>query len=139
MLIRKKDDYFVIKIFKDNLIDINIFDINCVRDLFKDIFLKLRKKYDLHGLIDVDVYLNDNYGMIIEMVPVDGYFDDVDMKIKMHLNTIFLMNIDGNYILDYKDVYYYGGKFFCSYKEFCDAETIYKDTDAIMLRGIKVN
>ena len=138
LIIRKCEEYFLIKVFKDEIGDFNIFDMDDVRDFFQSVFDSLRKKYDLHGLIDVDVYVNDCYGMIIEMMPIDSYFDEIDMRIKMHLSNVFLVEIDNNSILDYEDVYYYDGKFYGNYRDNCDSEVLYKETEDIMNKGIKV-
>ena len=138
MFIRKCDDYFLIKIFRDSVGNFNIFDMDSIKGLFQTIFDKLREKYDLHGLIDVDVYVNYNYGLIIELKPLDSYLDDVDMRIKMHLRDVFLVCIDSNSILDYEDVYYYDSKFYGTYIENSDNEVIYRDIDDIIFKGIKV-
>lgn len=138
MIIRKCDEYFLIKVFKENVGNFNIFDMDSVKDFFQSIFDELKKKYELHGLIDVDVYVNDSYGMIIEMMPIDSYFDEIDMRIKMHLSNVFLVEIDSNSILDYEDVYYYNGKFYSNYSGLIDSEVLYKDTEEIMNKGIKV-
>ena len=138
MIIRKCDDYFLIKVFKDNIGDFNIFDMDSIKGLFQTIFDKLREKYDLHGLIEVDVYVNYNYGLIIELKPIDSYLDDVDMRIKMHLRDVFLVSIDSNSILDYEDVYFYDGKFYGTYIDNSDNEVIYKDIDDIIFKGIKI-
>ena len=138
MIIRKYDDYFLIKIFKENLDNFNIFDIDSIKVLFKDIINKLKEKYDLCGLIDTDVYVNNEYGLIIEMRSVCDYFDEIDIKIKLHLNKEFLVIIDNNSILDYDNVYYYNGKFYGTYLELCDNEVFYKDTDKIIHNGIKI-
>lgn len=138
MIIRKCDDYFLIKVFENNILDFNIFDLNSIKYFFQSIFNVLKEKYDLHGLIDVDVYVNNNYGLIIEMYPVDSCFDDIDMKIKMHLDSVFLVEIDSNCILDYEDVYYYNGKFYGTYLNNCDSEVLYKNTNDIINKGIKI-
>ena len=138
MIIRKCDDCFLIKIFKDSVGNFNIFDMENIKCLFQTIFDKLRTKYDLHGLIDAEVYVNYDYGLIIEIRPIDSYFDEIDIRIRMHLRDVFLVNIDSNSILDYKDVYYYNGKFYGTYSNSSDSEVFYKDIDDIMDRGIKV-
>lgn len=145
MIIRKCDEYFLIKIFKDSLENFNIFDIECIKSLFQNVFKRMTKKWNLHGFYDADVYVNNEYGMIIELVPansclgeVNNYFDDVDIKISVHLNNDFLVLIDSNSILDYEDVYYYDGKFYGAYLGNCDNEVLYKDTDLIINNGIKI-
>lgn len=138
MIIQKCDDYFLIKVFKNCVEDFNIFDMDSIKELFQSIFDKLKKKYNLHGLIDVDVYINDVYGLIIEMRPIKTYVDEIDMRIKMHLNNLFFVNIDSSSILDYEDVYYYEGKFYGTYLETSDSEVFYKNTEEIINKGIKV-
>ena len=61
-----------------------------------------------------------------------------DMKIHIHLDSIFLICIDMNHLLDYEEVYYYNDKFYGTYSNICDTEVLYKDTDIIMNKGIKV-
>ena len=138
MIIRKCDDYFLIRVSNDMVKNINIFDMESIKELFKSIIDKLRKKYDLHGLVDVDVYVNNSYGMIIEMRMLADYFDEIDMKIKMHLNSLFLTEISSNDVLDYEDVYYYRDKFYGNYLGLVDSNIIYKDTDDIISKGIKL-
>lgn len=139
MIIRKVDDYFLIKVYKDNIGDFNIFDIDDIQEFFQDIFDKLRDKYELKGLIDVDVYVNFDYGMIIEVHPVCNFFEEIDMRIHIHLESIFLTLIDMNDILDYEDVYYYKGNFYGTYMKLCDNEVFYKDTEDIINNGIKIS
>ena len=138
MIIRKCEDYFLIKIFKNSLINFNIFDTDDIRELFKSILKKLNKMYDLHGLIDADVYVCEQYGMIIELSPINSYFDGIDIKINFHLCNYFLVSIDSSSILDYDDVYYYDGKFYGTYSMFSDSDIFYKNTDEIISNGIKV-
>lgn len=138
VIIRKFDDYFLIKVFKNNLSAFNIFDINDIKELFKNIFQELSKRYDLHGLIDADVYINEKYGLIIEMIPIESDFDDIDMRINFHLCNCFLVNIDSSSILDYDEVYYYDGKFYGTFSTSSDSDILYKNTNEIINNGIKV-
>ena len=41
-------------------------------------------------------------------------------------------------ILDYDEVYYYKDKFYGIYKNVCDRNIIYKNTDIIMSNGMKI-
>ena len=140
MIIRHCDECFVVKVLKSEIGDFNIFDIDDIKCFFKDIFKNITKNYDLHGLIDANVYVNNDYGMIVELVSINSCFDelDIDVKIKMHLNNVFLVEIDSYYLLDYDDVYYYNDKFYGVYNDLSDGEIIYKDTEEIIDKGIKV-
>ena len=138
MIIRKCDDYFLVKVFKDSVGDFNIFDIDSLKKLFQIIFKEVKKKYDLHGLIDANVYVNEHYGIIVELQPIESYFDEIDIRIKIHLGNVFLVSVDSNSILDYEDVYYYKDKFYGTYLENSDTEVFYKNTEEIIEKGIKI-
>ena len=138
MIIDKCDDIIIVKVFKEYCYDIDVYDKEYIKDFFKEIFVKLKDKYDLNGIFDVDVYVNLEYGMIIEICPICDFLDDIDMRIKFHIDSIFLVIINTNSILDYNDVYYYMGKFYGTYLGLCDSEIIYKDVDKIIKNGIKV-
>ena len=124
--------------FKNNLKDFDIYNKEQIINLFKTIFIKIKKKYNLSGLFDVDIYVNDNYGLIIEIENL--YFDDVesDINIKVHLDAIFLNEINTYEILEYDEIYYYNDKFYGIFKKFCDKEIFYKDIDEILNKGIKL-
>lgn len=118
--------------------DFNVYDRDSIKNFFQDIFNKLKDKYHLSGLVDVDVYVNLLYGMIIEIHPICNFFDEVDMRIQIHLNSIFINEIQMNEILDYENVYYYKGKFYGVYQGLSDSEILYKDIEEILEKGIKV-
>ena len=137
MIIQKLDDYYIIKIFKEKLGDFNPFDKSCIEKLFQKILKKLLKNYSIHGLIDADIYFDRLYGMIIELREVYDYFDDIDLKIHFHLDSVFLVEIDDD-IKSLKDVYYYQGKYYKTYDKMIDSPIIYKDSECIeiMEKGI---
>ena len=137
MIIQKLDDYYIVKIFKEKLEEFNPFDKNCIEKLFQKILKKLLKNYSIHGLIDADIYFDRLYGMIIELREVYDYFDDIDLKIHFHLDSVFLVEIDDD-IKSLKDVYYYQGKYYKTYDKMIDSPIIYKDSECIeiMEKGI---
>lgn len=138
MIIKKYDDYFLIKVFRNDCNVNDCFDISNIRNLFYRIVKKLKLKYNLKGLFEADIYINSHYGIIVEMRLVDNSEEDIDVDITIHINNNFLIEIDSNSILDYRDVYYYKGKFYGTYLGIGDNEVIYKNTDDIINNGIKV-
>ena len=137
MIIQKLDDYYIVKIFKEKLGDFNPFDKSCIERLFQKILKKLLKNYSIHGLFDADIYFNRLYGMIIELREVYDYFDDIDLKIHFHLDSVFLVEIDDD-IKNLKDVYYYHGKYYKTYDKMIDSPVVYRDSECIeiMEKGI---
>ena len=69
---------------------------------------------------------------------LDDLEEDIDVDITIHINNNFLIEIDSNAVLDYKDVYYYNGKFYGIYLGISDNDVIYKNIDEIINNGIKV-
>lgn len=138
MIIQKLDDYYIVKIFKEKLEDFNPFDKSCIEKLFQKILKKLLKNYSIHGLIDADIYFDRLYGMIIELREVYDYFDDIDLKIHFHLDSVFLVEIEYDYFNKMNDVYYYKGKYYKVYDKIIDDPIIYKDSECIeiMEKGI---
>ena len=138
MIFSKEDKFILVKLYKSYLVDFDIYDKGKIISLFENIFVKIKKKYKLSGLFDVNIYVNDNYGMIIEIKNVYFYKDECDIKIKIHLDSTFLCEILGNEFNEYKNIYYYKDKFYGMYKEYCDKDVIYKDVDKIIFDGIKI-
>ena len=138
MIFSKEDKFILVKIYKSYLNNFDIYDKEKIMDLFKGIFIKVKKKYNLSGLFDVYIYVNESYGMIIEIKNVYLYDNESDIKIKVHLDSVFLIEIFNHEILDYDEVYYYKDKFYGIYKNVCDRNIIYKNTDIIMSNGMKI-
>ena len=90
------------------------------------------------GLCYIDVYVNNNIGMIIEIDNIYGEDNNViNSKIKFHMNSIFLCEID--YTDDYiKDIYYYEGKYYTFYNNEIDSNIIYRDCLKIIKNGVKI-
>lgn len=145
-------DFYILKIFND---DLNIYDHNEVRDFIEIVYERMLKKYNLKGIIVFDIYLDTNYGMIVEVKRNrDVLFDDViDVKIKFNINISFLYEVDYFYVLDNdlinQNVYYYKDKFYVelvneidrnSFVDLLDnSNIIYNDEiNSIINNGIKL-
>ena len=95
-------------VFKDNKIIVFLnkkLDLDKVNlDIyFKKLYLKIKNKYnlELNGYYDINVYIDNNYGSIIEIENEDldyyNYFNQIDMEIKVN-KTTFLYEIDYEYL-----------------------------------------
>lgn len=139
MIISKEDQLFLIRIWKEYLSeDFDIFDVDSIKDLFKMILLKLKEKYQVKGLLDIEVYVNSDYGMIMEIENIYAYGEEFDVTIHFHLDSVFLCEINSNEISHQDEVYYYHDKFYSNYKRNIDSYVIYKDCLEIMEKGIKI-
>ena len=119
-------------------------DIDYLEDYFRDIFIKLKEKYNIkiHGFCNIDAYI-DNNDIVLEIVEekelVDYYEDIIDMKISIHEST-FLYEISN--ILDINkhikgEIYLYKNKFYINKKSLNlnileHTKLIYKDTNKII-------
>ena len=135
MIINKVNDIFIIYIYKDNFDDVDIFNYNDLSCLFKIIINKIKRRYNINGFCDVNVYVDNNFGMIIEIN--NNCFDKViDMKIKFHMDYIFFNEI--SCFWDYDDVFYFKNKLYTPYKKEIDSNVIYKESLDILNNGIKI-
>ena len=100
-----------------------ILDDTKLETYFKNLFLKLKNKYNVKiaGYYDINVYTDKIYGSIIEMENQEldyyNYFDQVDMEIKIVKNS-FLYQIDYDYLT----------------KEILSKTTLYKFNDKLYLK-----
>lgn len=110
-------DYYIVKVYND-YINFDIYDTSEVKDFIYKIYDKLLKKNKLTGIILFDIYIDTNYGMIIEIKKLEDllFNDIIDVKIKFNLNISFLYEVDYFYILENnlinQNIYYYKDKFY---------------------------
>jgi len=97
-----KDDKIIV--FLNDINNIKFDDENILEEYFRELFRILNKKYNikLNGYYNVDVYKDNNYGIILEIENEDldyyNYFNQIDMKINIIKNEIFLYEINYDYI-----------------------------------------
>lgn len=88
---------------------------------FKNLFLRLNKYYNINitGYYNIDVYIDENYGLIIKLIKEDvqyyDYFDNqIDMRISLK-NKKFLYGVndlfDISNLADF-EIYLYNGKYY---------------------------
>ena len=128
----------LIKILKNDLENFDIYDKEQIIKLFKLIFKNIKDKYDLSGLFDVYIYSNNEYGMIIEINNLCYFDNEIELKLKIQIDSLFFMEIMSNEILEFDEVYYYKDKFYSYYSDSYDRKIIYKDIDEIINNGIKI-
>lgn len=109
------------------------YNISKIEENFKQIFETLKYCYniEINGFYDIDVYIDKNYGIIIEMKKEDidfDFYDQVDMKISFH-NQKFLYQIDD--IKKYKKIYKYKNKFYTNKYDIEHSIPIYKTNDIL--------
>lgn len=94
---------------------------NNVEQQFKRLFIKIKNIYNIEmsGYYEVTVYLNDIYGMIIEIEKDDDEYvklfgDTVDMKITFKFDSSIFYKLDEYMSFDFDDydLYYYNDSFY---------------------------
>ena len=138
MIINKNDNKYIIKLFKNRMKSVDIFDIDDISELFKDVLLKLKTKYNVSGFCLIEVFVNEYYGMIVEVDNNDKYGNDIDVKIRFHVDSLFMNEINDWDIDNCDDCYLYNDKYYTTYKDINDSEVIYKDAFKIIEEGIKI-
>lgn len=152
MIINKIDNYYIIKIFNNK---INIYNTNELEELTKKVIIKTNKKYKLDNSIHLEIYPNNNYGLIIKLKDYKPPYKtnkNKTVKITIHTDSAFLYQIEYFDIIKHnitKDkIYYYKNKFYIKTNDITDikdyykllelSEVIYEDTDLILDKGIKI-
>ena len=112
---------------------------NNIENCLKEICESLKESYGikLKGLYDIDVYIDDNYGTVLEIekedLDIDCYFDQIDMQIKIH-NSKFLLEINNLDSFYNHKIYIYHNKYYSDYLNIEMGNLIYK-TDNILKKA----
>ena len=120
-IVNQDENCMTIFLNKYYIRDLN-FDIkHDLESYFKNLFLKLKRYYDINisGYYNIDVYVDDNYGLIMNLSKEDieyyDYFDNqIDMRITIKNNKFlycvgdpFIFNIKSDYLIYwFKNKYY---------------------------------
>lgn len=98
------------------------------------LIINLRNNYDLKliGEYRAKVYINDIYGIIIELIKLDNYIsfsdDIIDMRILFNLDSDILYEVDDYFFIDYLgnniEKYYYNNKYYYKIKNIDDKNLI---------------
>ena len=138
MIIKEDDSLYIVRFYKDKLNDVDIYNIEDISSLFGDILIKLKDKYKVRGFCFIEVFVNKYYGMIIEINNTEKNENDIDVKIRFHMDTLFMNEIYEYDMDNYDDCYLYKNKYYSTYKSICDSELIYRDTYKVIRDGIKI-
>ena len=111
MNISKFGNDYLIKIYKEEIKDIDIYDIDDIYTLIKLIIKKIIKNNNISGNYQINIYTNDIYGMIIEFnkIKENNY---IDLKINITIDSIFLYKTNSNYLNTNNTIYYYKNNYY---------------------------
>lgn len=111
MNISKFGNDYLIKIYKEEIKDIDIYDIDDIYTLIKLIIKKIIKNNNIYGNYQINIYTNDIYGMIIEFnkIKENSY---IDLKINITIDSIFLYKTNNNYLDNNSTIYYYKNNYY---------------------------
>ena len=111
MNISKFGNDYLIKIYKEEIKDIDIYDIDDIYTLIKLIIKKIIKNNNISGNYQINIYTNDIYGTIIEFnkIKENNY---IDLKINITIDSIFLYKTNSNYLNTNNTIYYYKNNYY---------------------------
>lgn len=121
----------IIIIIDQSIINFNYKIKEELEEYIKKLILNMRKRYSLKlsGYYKVNVYQNDNFGIIFEINKLDDldFFPDlIDLKISVIYDYDIILEFDDYYLIDNKDnIYYFNNKFYLSVNKFSNNE-LYK-------------
>lgn len=120
------EENLTIYINKRNL-KINIDDKEELEDYFRSIFIKIKEFYNikLNGFYITRAYIDNNYGIIIDMKKDDNdfiYYNDYEIEMQLIVNEVtFLYEIEDIFInkniYPKIDIYSYKNKYYLKLKE----------------------
>lgn len=130
MIINKTDENYIIKLLNKK---IDIYKPKELEEITKKIIKKINKNYRLNNCIQLEFYLNNNYGTIIKLKDYKSTFklnNDKTVKIKIYTECPFLYQIDYFDIeknkIPQKNIYYYKNKFYLEINENINIKDYYK-------------
>ena len=119
MKIDFKDNNLIVFLNKRNIDGIDFYNKSELEKYFRNLFLILNDAYnfDLSGCYDINVYIDNYYGVVLEIISVDDnyfdYCDVIDMNIIiskyrnfLYKSDILVKNIDFT-IYSYNGSFYY--------------------------------
>lgn len=111
MNISKFGNDYLIKLYKEEIKNIDIYDIDDIYTLIKLIIKKIIKNNNISGNYQINIYTNDIYGMIIEFnkIKENSY---IDLKINITIDSIFLYKTNNNYLNTNNTIYYYKNNYY---------------------------
>ncbi len=115
-----------------------IFDKNNIDNILKKILKRLKKIYDIqiYSTFNVECYIDDNYGIVLEIKreydPFNLYSKKTDLNINYNY-TMFLYEVD-DYFINSNNKYIYNNKIYIdNYKCEHVLNIIYKDINSIKM------
>ena len=151
MKIEVIDDNIIVFLNKFIVNNLDYRDSNVLESELKKIFDKLNKLYNIKikGYYDVNLYIDNNYGIILELIKDDIGYDDFDEVIDMRILTYdinLLYKIKNLIPLEIKHkIYFYRNNLYLEIDENIDSikmgkilensEIIYKNTEDIIKYG----
>lgn len=144
MKVEVLDDDRIIVYYSMIIDDIDNYSTLDIKTFIKCLILRLRKKYhfNLHGYYYLDVYINKI--MILDFQMIDEYDDEIDLNIRIHLNSDIMVKFDDYFLID-GDKYYYLNSYYMDislvdvskYIEFIDFIFL-DDVRKVKNEGIKI-
>jgi len=150
MIVNKINNYYEIKIINNS---IDIYNPLELQDITTKIYKYISKNNKLNKLIIIDIYTDNNYGIIITLKDYKKthFKDEIEVKINIHTTSIILYKIDYFNIKNKNikgKIYYYDNNFYLEINKINnsdymhileESEVIYEDSDEIKNKGVKIN
>jgi len=118
MKIDVRDNNLIVFLNKKMVSNVDFFNKSELEDYFRSLFLKLNSDYDfdMSGSYSIDVFIDKNYGVVLEIEKDDidyfDYYDNViDMKITISKYSDFIYKLEGNIgnLFEFCDIYLFNG------------------------------
>ncbi len=140
----------IVYLKKDYIEDFEYNNVDKLEEYFKNIFMKLNIIYDIKllGFYIINIYIDEYYGSVIEIIDedIEYDYDEVNMKINL-IHNDFLYQVDNYIDSDKYDIYIYKNKLYLKIKnelnkidmlKLLEFSKIIYDTEDIILCSKKI-
>ena len=139
MRVISNKDNFIIHILENNFDNVDI------KDYVKKIILKIKERLGqyISGFYEVNVYLNDFYGMIIEMIKksdFDFFKDFIELDININKDSKMYFEFEDYFvILNKNNIYFYNNKYYINIDQLNSSEQLKLSEYGKVMYGNKLN
>lgn len=136
MKIELLDDYNY-TLYLNNLYikDLNFDSKEEIESYLKKLFLIIKNRYDvdISGMFEIDIYVNKNYGIVVdifkeELEYLDYFTNQIDMQVNVIKDSIFLYELDN--LINKDNIYLYNNKYYINTDDINDI-SIYENGQLI--------
>ena len=123
-----KNENLTIYIYKYEIKE-NLLDKQALENYIKKIIINIKKRYikNINGFFTANVYYNDKYGMILDIIKEDelDFFKDIlDIKVSINYESDIFLSFEDYFLVKNKKIYYKDQNYYININDLEDKEIL---------------